>query len=208
MHSCRVLITLFVGLGLLNCSRSDAQSLWQHRQPLYSNVFFDTQARVVGDIVTVIIRENTDVENRDQRQLDRDADSKGGFGFSYGFGGQLGNKNGSATMDMTTNGSGSFDGQSQYTVEREFIDRITCTVVNKMPNGNLVIHGKRDRMVTGERRALVVSGVIRPLDVSPDNSIESKYVANFSVCYNGDGVESRFTKQGWLTRAWNKYRPL
>ena len=110
-------------------------------------------------------------------------------------------------MDFSTNGSGKFDGQSQYTVEREFTDRITCTVIQQLPNGNLVIVGKRDRLVSGERRALVVTGVIRPLDVLADNSIESKYVANFRVCYNGDGIDSRFTKEGWLTKAWNKFRP-
>ena len=88
------------------------------------------------------------------------------------------------------------------------MDRITCTVVNKLPNGNLLIYGQRDRIVTGERRTLVVTGVVRPFDILADNSIESKYVANFRVCYNGDGADARFVRQGWLTKIWNKVRPL
>lgn len=207
MKSLGMRILFLIGLALLTTSQAPAQSLWNHRVPYYSNLFSDTQVRGLGDLVTVIIRENTDVDNRDQRQMDRDAETRGGLNFTYGLGGKLGNESGSAAMDFSSTGEGKFDGKSQYTVEREFTDRITCSVVNLLPNGNLVIYGKLDRVVTGERRALVVSGIIRPFDVLPDNSIESKYVANFHVCYNGDGIDSRFIKQGWLTKAWNKYRP-
>ena len=200
-------LTTFV-VALLGVSGTcRAQSLWEHRVPPYAKLIFDTQARYVGDTVTVVIRETTDVDNRDQRQMDRDVESDGGFNLMYALTGQFGDKDASASLDVSTDGHGMFDGQSQYRVERDFADRITATVVRCLPNGNLVIHGTRNRVVSGERRALVISGVIRPLDILPDNTIESQFVANFRVCYAGDGVESRFTRRGWLTKAWDKFRP-
>ena len=189
-------------------SSATAQSLWNQRTQSTENYFADTQARCVGDVITVLINETTDVQNSDQRQMDRSADASGGLNFDYGFGGKIGNEDGNATMDVTTNGQGSFDGQSQYNVDRAFTDTITATVINRLPNGNLVLYGRRERTVSGERRALTVSGVVRDLDVLPDNTVESRFVANFRVCYDGDGIESRFNRQGWLTEAWNKYRPF
>ncbi len=185
-----------------------AQSLWQCRNRSKAYVFFDTQARAVGDTITVLVNESTDVDNRDQRALDRAADAKGGFSLAGALGGDFGGKDGDASFNVQTNGSSNFDGSSTYSVARGFTDQITVTVVECLPNGNLVIRGRRERTVSGERRALAVSGVIRPLDIRADNSIESRYIADFQICYDGDGIESRFTEQGWLTRAWNKYRPL
>ena len=206
----RLLVTFLALTATWLCSVNDCagQSLWRHRTLEGSQFFFDTQARKVGDIVTVLINETTDVDNRDQRQFDREANARGGFNFDYGLGGKLGNESGNASMDFSTNGSGDFDGQSNYRVDREFADRITVTVVRCLPSGNLEIYGRRNRLVSGERRALVVSGIVRPLDIAADNTIESRFIAEFQVCYDGDGVESRFTKQGWLTEAWNKYRPF
>ena len=200
---------LAIGLALSAfVPNTTAQSLWHQRKTATENYFADTQARCVGDVITVLINETTGVQNSDQRQMDRSADASGGLDFDYGFGGKIGNEDGNATMDITTNGQGSFDGQSQYNVNRAFTDTITATVINKLPNGNLVLYGRRERTVSGERRALTVTGVVRDLDVLPDNTVESRFVANFRICYDGDGVESRFNRQGWLTEAWNKYRPF
>jgi flagellar L-ring protein precursor FlgH len=187
---------------------ASAQSLWQQRHPQKAFLFYDTQARRVGDILTVLVRETTDVENRDQRALDRAADASGGFSLSAALSGDFGQKSGDGGFDLATNGNGAFDGSSAYSVERGFTDRITVFVVDELPNGNLVIRGTRNRVVSGERRALTISGVVRPIDIRADNLIESQYIANFHVCYDGDGIESRFTDEGWLTRTWNKYRPL
>jgi flagellar L-ring protein precursor FlgH len=187
---------------------ADAQSLWQRRQSQKALLFYDSQARQVGDILTVLVNEATDVQNRDARAMDRAAESGGGFSLSGALGGDLGSKNGNATFSTDANGNGKFDAQSNYSVARGFTDRITVTVVQRLPNGNLVIRGFRNHVVTGERRALSIKGVVRPLDIQADNSIESQYIANLKLCYDGDGIESKFSEEGWATRAWNKYRPF
>lgn len=185
-----------------------AQSVWRQRQSKRAFMFYDTPARQVGDILTVLVAESTDVENRDQRALDRDARAGGGFSLSGAISGALGSKATDANLNTSTNGNGNFGGSSAYSVERGFVDRITVTVVDRLPNGNLRLVGRRERVVSGERRALKITGVVRPLDISPDNTIQSQFIANFRICYDGDGIESRFTDEGWMTRAWNKYRPF
>lgn len=200
--------TLVSLLMLLAAGPAQAQSLWKCRVPSKGYIFFDTQARLVGDTLTVLINEVTDVDNRDQRALDRDANARGGFSLTGALGGAFGDKDGDASMNVQTNGSANFDGSSSYTVERGFTDQISVTIVECLPSGNFVIRGRRERIVGDERRALVISGVVRPIDIRADNSIESRFIADFQICYDGDGIESRFTEQGWLTRTWNKYRPL
>jgi flagellar L-ring protein precursor FlgH len=197
-----------LAIPLVATANANAQSLWNQRQSHRAFLFYDTPARQVGDILTVLVAESTDVENRDQRALDRDARAGGGFSLSGAISGALGSKATDANFNTSANGNGTFDGSSAYSVERGFVDRITVTVVERMPNGNLRIFGRRERIVSGERRALKITGVVRPLDVAPDNTIQSQFIANFRVCYDGDGIESRFTDEGWMTRAWNKYRPF
>ena len=201
---CLWILTVLVSITAVRSA--PAQSLWKRRVPQKSFMFYDNQARQVGDILTVLVNETTDVANQDQRALDRDTSANGGFTFGGALGGSLGTKTGDADVNMDTSGSGSFDGSSAYSVKRGFTDRITVTVVQRLPNGNLIVRGRRNRVVAGERRALTVSGIVRPLDVRADNTVESQYVADFNICYAGDGIESRFTEQGWVTRAWNKYR--
>lgn len=193
---------------MLATNVAHCQSLWPQRSPQRISLFSDTQARHPGDLLTVLIREVTDVENRDRRALDRNVESRGGFSFAGALTGKLGNKSDTANFEASGNGSGKFNGSSQFDVQRGFVDRITAVVVHRYANGNLLVEGRRSRVVSGERRSLCVSGIVRPIDIQADNTVESQFVGNFHVCYRGDGVESRFNTQGWMTRTWNRFRPL
>lgn len=85
---------------------------------------------------------------------------------------------------------------------------MTVTVMDKLPNGNLVIGGKRRQVVSGEVRTLVVSGIVRPIDITPDNTILSQYVGDFHIDYVGKGPESEFANQGWLGKLLNVISPF
>jgi flagellar L-ring protein precursor FlgH len=183
-----------------------AQSLWNYRQPGKAFMFYDSQARSVGDPVTIVINETTDVENTDERALDRSDSSSGSFNFSGSSGGDLPLLAGSANMTQGAGSQGQQAGRAMVSVDREFNDRITALVVDILPNGNLVVEGVRHRVVTGERRTLRVSGIIRPVDIEADNTIDSQYVANFTMFYAGDGRESHFTMPSWLSRTLNRFR--
>jgi flagellar L-ring protein precursor FlgH len=190
-------------LGLLSFPAA-GQSLWANRQPQRAYLFADTASRHVGDLVTIIISENTDVENRDQRKMNKSAETK--FNLDFSSGGDLGE--GEGNLDINKSSSRAFNGNSQFDVEQEFLDRITVEVVDIQPNGNLVLGGRRKRLVAGEQRTLIVSGIARAVDISPDNTIRSQHIANFQVCYEGDGPQTSFTRQGWAGRFLNKVWPF
>lgn len=185
-------------------STTHAQSLWAHRVPERVFLFSDVAARKVGDLVTIVISESTDVANRDQRQLDKSAETK--FGFDFASGGDLGE--GTGNLEINKDSSRKFDGSSQFSVQQDFADRITVQVLDVLPNGNLVLGGRRKRLISGEERILVISGIARNMDISPDNTIRSQHIANFQIAYEGDGPQSSFTTQGWAGRVLNKIWPF
>ena len=183
---------------------SRAQSLWQQQDSRYSYLFRNTNGKQVGDLVTILISENTDVQNRDQRALDKATDTNFNFDFA-----SAGNGNSAAgNLAIAGDSSRTFGGNSQYRVETEFTDRITVPVLEVLPNGNLLVAGKRHRRVNDETRQLEVSGVVRPIDIGPGNTIRSQFIANFEVKYSGCGPESHFTNQGWAGRILNRVWPF
>lgn len=204
---------LFIALALAVVapalqSRSSAQSMWQHRHPSRVNLFSDLQSRHVGDLLTIVIRENTAVDNKDERAQEKDTEIGGVFNFSGSTSGNGGTNSAAADFDSKTTSKRTFDGSAEYTVERAFQDRVTVQVLDVLPNGNLVVGGKRRQTVSGELRTLLVSGIVRPFDVRSDNTVESRDVANLEVAYHGQGPESSFSNQGWLGRLTNKIWPF
>ena len=181
-----------------------AQSLWDNRSPSKAFLFHDTQARQVGDLLTVLVSENTDVASSENRSLSKSSDTNNKFGFNYG----AGDVAGGAEQDFSAESGRKFDGSASFSSERGFNDRITVAVMDVLPNGNLVIGGKRKVLVEGEAKVLVASGIVRPYDVRADNSIQSRHVANFEIAYQGTGVEPKFTKQNWLGRFTNSLWPF
>lgn len=190
-----------------------AESHWDRRIPGRANlnresIIRDTKARFVGDLVTVIIAEDTAVTNRENRQLNHQADESGGVSFSSETSGGFGTQGSDASVDLGGNSDRSMTGTSTFRSQREFEDRMTVVVVEVLPNGNLVVRGRRDSVITGEHRSLCISGVIRPIDLGPDNSISSGYITDLQLQYEGDGPESATLRQGWLSRGLNWLNPF
>lgn len=200
----------FIALGLFGCTSVEAQyvceqpnSMWERRRPDSVFLFRDTSARQVGDLVTILVQESTDVGNRDQRAMGKDSDAR----FQFDFASQ-GNNSAAGSLDIGGNSDRNYNGSSSYSSDRQFIDRMTVRVTLVEPNGNLVINGKRRQLIAGEIRTLCVSGVIRSVDVGPGNVIRSRDIADLNICYDGDGPESHFVNQNWGGRIINKLWPF
>jgi flagellar L-ring protein precursor FlgH len=202
-----------LGLVLAVCvffpALTSADSIWQRHNFFSSFLYVDNRARRPGDIVTVLIAENTDIQHQDQRNLNRKSDTGGGLSLKGNIDGTSKGASRTATSGLTTdvNVNRGFNGTSAYNINQTFTDTVTCTVVAVLPNGNLVIEGFRQRVVTREVRTLRLCGVIRPMDIHFDNTIASTFVANFQIQYLGRGVETNFTNQGWLSRIMNRFWP-
>ena len=94
----------------------------------------------------------------------------------------------------------SFDGSGETSRDESMTASITARVIDVLPNGTLVIQGSREIKVNNENQRITLSGLIRPVDISPDNTILSSYVANARIEYSGSGSVSDKQRPGWLTR--------
>lgn len=185
-----------------------ADSLWKKRDPQRAYLFYDSRARNVGDLLTLIISESSEVENSENRSMDKNSSNGASADYAASSTGGLATQAATASLDFASSAKRAFSGKANYRDSREYTDHITVTVVDVLPNGNLVISGRRCLSIAGEQRTLVVSGVVRPIDLGPDNKISSRYVADMKTVYEGEGTSKRFTRQGWLGRAANKVWPF
>ena len=196
-------------VGLCALPRADADSIWDRREPRAAYLFEDTRARRVGDLLTIVVREITDINESDQRQMRKESKAGGIFNFKGNVkAGKVLARDATVSMDTSGSANRRFDGRADYTSDRRFLDRMTVTVIDVQPNGNLVIEGCRRRTLTGEDRLLRVSGVVRPVDIGSGNTIQSQSIANFQVTYEGRGPESSFSNQGWVSRFLNVVWPF
>lgn len=165
-------------------------------------LFTDNKARCVDDIITIIIDEYSSGSNSADTTTSRDTSTTAGitsllglekkmmeqntrFGTSIGLGG---------TSSNSLNGTGetSRDGQLEA--------KITAKVIRVLSNGNLAIEGKRRLAINAEDQYIVVSGIIRPEDITSNNVISSQYIADAKIVYTGKGVVNDKMRPGWLTR--------
>lgn len=197
------------------CPVAMADSIWDRRDPRYAFLFQDNQARRIGDILTVAISETTTANEQDQRTLNKASNASGQVNYTgstsassgTGGGGTGGGRQGALSFNFTDNFNRGFTGNAQMTSNRVFTDNLAVTVVDIMPNGNLVIEGYRSRVVAGEERVLRITGVVRQQDVGIGNTVQSQSIANFRISYLGRGPESRFVNQNHWGRMMNRLWP-
>ena len=202
------LLTLAAITGTICPPHADADSLWKKRDARVNFLVQDSKARNVGDLLTIVINEQSAVDNSEDKDMKKQSTIAANGSASGSSSGGLENSPSSATGDMKATSSRTFAGSASYKDSREYTDNITVTVVDVLPNGNMVVSGRRNIMIAGEARTLAVSGVVRSIDIGPDNKINSKYVADLRTVYEGDGPSRRFVRQGWFSKAANKLWPF
>jgi len=77
---------------------------------------------------------------------------------------------------------------------------ISARVMEVLDNGNLSIEGRRQLTVNEEDQFIIITGIIRPEDITADNVIESQFIADARIVYTGKGVINDKMRPGWLTR--------
>jgi flagellar L-ring protein precursor FlgH len=104
--------------------------------------------------------------------------------------------------------SSEFDGEGETTRSGTLSAFITCRVVDVMPNGNLKIVGTREVMVNHENQLIILSGVIRPRDITDDNIILSTFISDAKIAYSGSGIIDDRQRPGWLANLLNSVWPF
>lgn len=186
-----------------------ADSIWDRRDPYIANMLEDYRARRPGDLLTLVVSENTNFEGQEKRNMNKETKTNALFAANGTATGNSGlTRSFTNSIAGTANSGRKFDGTSNSTIDRKFTDTMTVMVMGVMPNGNLVIEGVRQRVVGRELRTLRIQGVVRPADIGPFNTVQSQSVGNFRVSYEGDGPDSNFTNQGWGGRVLNYVWPF
>ncbi len=174
------------------------------------NLFGDVKANQPGDLLTVIIDESSRIENKDNRLMRKLNTAVSNNAGDYGLTGGLGTGVGGLTANTNSTANRDFQGNTRYKSERDFSDRFTVSVIDRLPNGNLLVRGKRMVSMEGDGRELVLTGMVRAVDISALNQISSKDVADLEIRYETDpneGAEKHFFNQGWLGRKFNRWWP-
>lgn len=90
----------------------------------------------------------------------------------------------------------------------DLIASLTTQVVRVYPNGNLKIRGGKEVRVNNETQIIYVTGIIRPVDILADNTVDSNKVLNARISYTGKGAISDKQQPGWLMRTIDKVWPF
>ena len=202
------LVMLLVSATFFCSTRVYAQSLFERRSANQVDQYRNYAARNRGDLLTILINESTDVENRDERSLDKTGNSSVSGSLDYGFGGSLGSAIGDGNLGKNASSARNFSGDTEFRSERQFTDRFTVSIVDVLPNGNMVVQGERAISVQGDERRLRLSGVVRQYDVLPNNLVPSHLVANLKIELDAKGAEQAYSKQGWFSRRVNRFWPF
>lgn len=186
----------------------EAQGLFARRSSMMYDQHRAITATRKGDLLTVMINEATDVENIDLRSMDKAGNAVATADLNYGLGAGLGGAQGTATVNQNSTSLRNFSGDSEFRSERQFNDRFAVVVIDVLPNGNLVVAGKRNIAVQGDSRKLTLTGVVRPFDLLPGNAVPSHLVANLNIELEGQGPEQKFVNQGWFSKRMNRIWPF
>jgi flagellar L-ring protein precursor FlgH len=154
-------------------------SLWDERRDLYR----DPRATRIGDLLTVTISMN-DKATLDNK-TDRSRDSKTKFDFDYLAEFLPFSKKGKVESNVTAESSTKGAGKIDRTEEVKF--SVAAVVVDVLPNGSLLISGSQEVRVNYEMRVLNVGGIVRPLDITRNNTIAYEKVAEARISYGGRG---------------------
>ena len=161
------------------------------------SLFADRRAREVGDLLTIQLVESTVAQTNAATQVGKE--SSIGIGVPELFGGPV-TINGRDVLSASASGSREFDASGRSTQSNRLQGSVTVTVVQRLPNGNLVVEGSKNLRLNQGDELVQVQGVVRPADIGPDNTVPSSRVADARIVYGGRGAIAQSNAMGWLSR--------
>jgi len=220
----------------LGASSAFADSLWLNTTNNEQGMFADKRARNIGDILTVVAQENyTTTQAQEIKTYDKTENAFGPIlnniinqflnqvpalitattgvkaaSSGSGSGGNTTGGNatitGSPVIDLGTENK--YNGGGTLTGRLSVSHRTAVTVVDVLPNGNLVVEGRKIIRAGKETQYAYLRGIVRQPDVLRDNTVLSTNIADAQVEYIPEGELTEAQKKGWLLKAWDKVKPF
>ena len=191
-----------------NTEAAAANSLWRTGARSF---FGDQRATNIGDILTVNIEIADSAQVNNSTQRSRKTSEESGIQALLGFEANLQKAlPGTPSLDpavgfdssSASNGTGSVNRQESVSLT------VAAVIVDKLPNGNLVIGGSQEVRINNELRELLISGVIRPEDIAADNTIDHSKIAEARISYGGRGDISQVQRDRYGTRIYQQVAPF
>ncbi len=167
----------------------------------YAGLHVGTRARSLGDMVTIVLTENTRTSKSTSSSTDRD----GGFSITPPTAGPLNFLNPNA---LNAAGQASFSGQGNAAQQSRLNGAVAVTIAAIYPNGTAEVVGEKQMSLSQGDEWIQFAGRIRLIDISADNRLASSQVANARIIYSGKGSVQRASKPGWLSRFFGMIAPF
>jgi flagellar L-ring protein precursor FlgH len=198
---------MLLGLCVGFTATLSADSLWQEgrSKPQYA----DKRASQVGDIVTILVQENSSAskDNTTKTSKDSSIDSAiSSFLYSPAASGLLTKK---GTMpSLSLSGKSEFAGGGQINNSQQITASVAVRIVDVLPNGNLIIEGTRESSFSSEQQTIILRGTIRQDDIAANNTVYSYNVADATIKFITKGTITDSQRKGWFHRLWDKFSPF
>jgi len=161
------------------------------------SLFTDIKAHKVGDILTVLIYE----QNRASQKVETKTEKTTKFSTKGGPG--IGTLDFLPLFGVDGSSKGTHDGKGENIRNGSLRAKMSVTVVDVKPNGDLVVEGSRVIGISGDRETLTLTGVVRQKDITPSNTIDSYLIADAEIHYTGKGNATTGSRPGPLMRFLN-----
>lgn len=155
-------------------------------------LFEDLRASRVGDIIQVLLVEQMDAAKTSKTEIDKD--SKTSLPSPTLFGHLLDD------LGIGAESSSEFEGEGKSNQSNHLSGSIAVTVSQVQPNGNLIVQGEKWIQINQGGEFVRLKGIVRPSDVSSDNTVLSTHIANAKISYGGRGSLDEANVTGWMVR--------
>lgn len=178
---------------LLATASTQAASLWLSGNDLYSAK--GARDFKPGDIITIIISEESNAQSKATTNTQKDSSTEVTSAPQIPFFKKIVNQ-----FIGKNEIKNQFDGQGTTTRSGKLTGTVTATILEVMPNGNLLLEGTRSIRINRETQIMRVRGVARPRDIDASNSINSKLLADAQIKFDGNGSVGRVNRPGLITQ--------
>jgi flagellar L-ring protein precursor FlgH len=167
-------------------------------------LFEDRRPRNVGDILTILVRENLNASKNSGSNATRTGSTSLSFdAVPRALGGLFG-----ASQNASMEGANGMQASGGSSAANTFNGTITVTVIEVLPNGNLVVSGEKQMAINQGAEFIRFSGVVNPRTVAGDNSVLSTQVADARIEYTAKGYIDEAQNMGWLQRFFLNVSPF
>jgi flagellar L-ring protein precursor FlgH len=166
-------------------------------------LFEDRRARFVGDIITINIVEKTSASKNSENKATRKASVEAAVPTVAGL--PVKSLQG---LDLKASSENEFNGKGENTSKNDFTSTLTVTVIEVLPNGNLLVSGEKQIGLKEGVEFIRFSGVVNPNTVTTSNTVQSTQVADARIEYKANGFIDSAQSMGWLNRFFLTFLPI